>query len=104
MVYCCVHFVTLKIIRRKASPKEKHIESKEKCCHLLYLSQAKKSMQKIKEVVKTKHAYLYVYIFVVVGCSMRFFLKKRNNKQQSPIVQGPYTKWGKYWESQNIQT
>ena len=62
MVYCCVHFVTLKIIRRKASPKEKHIESKEKCCHLLYLSQAKKSMQKIKEVVKTKHAYLYVYI------------------------------------------
>ena len=47
MVYCYVHFVTLKIILRKASPKGKaHRESKEKCCHLLYLSQAKKSTRK----------------------------------------------------------
>ena len=52
MVYCYVHFVTLKIILRKAyHQKEQHIKSKEKCCHPLYLSPRKKSMQKIKDVV-----------------------------------------------------
>jgi len=42
MVYCYVHFVTLKIVLRKASPKEKHrIKEKEKYCHLQYPSHAK---------------------------------------------------------------
>ena len=59
MVYCYVHFVTLKIILRKAyHQKEQHIKSKEKCCHPLYLSPRKKSMQKIKDVVWQEDACL----------------------------------------------
>ena len=59
MVYCYVHFVTLKIILRKAyHQKEQHIKSKEKCCHPLYLSLRKKSMQKIKDVVWQEDACL----------------------------------------------
>ena len=62
MVYCYVHFVTLKIILRKAyHQKEQHIKSKEKCCHPLYLSPRKKSMQKIKDVVWQEDACMYLW-------------------------------------------
>ena len=63
MVHCCVHFVTLVIILRKASPKGKgtYNQKRNVVSFYIFLTQ-KKSMQKIEEVTMVKHAYVTIYI------------------------------------------
>ena len=69
MAYCYVHFVTLKIIPRKASAKKSTQNQKRNVVIFYIYHTQKKFGQMIKEVVvgKVTHAYYCMYIFVVVG-------------------------------------